>query len=329
MVAKKLGTTHTVFPISNDEIFANLFLALDYIDEPFADSSALAVYVLSERTRQKVTVALSGDGGDELFAGYNKHKAEWNARKKTFLNFVLHGGKPLWACLPQSRHSRVTNLFRQLNRYSAALHLTASERYWRWCTFNSQKQAVALLKNKSLINETEIESRKAFVLDMVKENGDMNDVLFADMQLVLPGDMLTKVDLMSMANSLEVRVPLLDYNVVNYAFSLPADYKISGGETKKIFKDAFKDDLPAEIFTRRKQGFEVPLLKWMRTGLRSLIENDLLGKDFIQAQNIFEYSEIEKLKQKIFSPNPGDVHASIWGLLVFQYWYKKYFLVNA
>jgi len=324
LVAKKFETNHTVFSVSNDEMFANIFSILDYIDEPFADSSAIAVYILSQKTREKVTVALSGDGGDELFAGYNKHKAELRARQKNLLNFLMRAGLPFFKMLPKSRHSKFGNLFRQLSRYSEGLQLSASERYWRWCSFSSQTEAVGLLKSKSTVDEVELESGKRFVLDSVKENGDLNDILFADTQMVLPNDMLTKVDFMSMANSLEVRVPLLDYTVVDFAFSLPVCYKIDSTAGKKILKDAFRNELPDELFHRSKHGFEVPLLKWMQTGLRSLIENELLEKEFIEQQNIFDVTEIEKVKQKLFSNDPGDVHATLWGLLVFQYWYKKY-----
>ena len=106
LVAKKFKTNHTVFSVSNDEMFANIFSILDYIDEPFADSSAIAVYILSQKTKEKVTVALSGDGGDELFAGYNKHKAELRARQKNLLNFSMKTGLPFFEMLPKSRHSR-------------------------------------------------------------------------------------------------------------------------------------------------------------------------------------------------------------------------------
>lgn len=326
LVAKKFGTNHTVFSVSNDEMFANIFSILDYIDEPFADSSAIAVYILSQKTREKVTVSLSGDGGDELFAGYNKHKAEQRAREKNVLNFVMRSGLPLFKMFPKSRHSKFGNLFRQAQRYSEGLQLSSAERYWRWCSFNSQADAVGLLKNKNLISDTELENRKQFVLEAVKDNGDLNDVLFADTQMVLTNDMLTKVDFMSMANSLEVRVPLLDYTVVDFAFSLPVSYKVDATVGKRILKDAFRNELPQELFNRPKHGFEVPLLKWMRTGLRSLIEEDLLEKNFVEQQNIFDWNEIEKVKQKLFSNNPEDVHATLWGLLVFQYWYKKYFI---
>jgi len=324
LVAKKFGTNHTVFSVSNDDMFSNIFSILDYIDEPFADSSAIAVYILSQKTREKVTVALSGDGGDELFGGYNKHKAELRARQKNLLNYALQAGLPFFKLLPKSRHSKFGNLFRQLQRYSEGLQLSSAERYWRWCSFNSQSAVASLLGNKNLFSETELEKRNQFVLNAVKEDGDLNDVLFADTQMVLPNDMLTKVDFMSMANSLEVRVPLLDYTIVDFAFSLPVSFKTDSATGKKILKDAFRKDLPEELFNRTKHGFEVPLLKWLQTDLRSLLENDLLEKNFIQQQNIFDWNEIEKLKQKLFSNNPEDVHATLWGLLVFQYWYNKH-----
>lgn len=325
LVAKKYNTNHTVFPLTNDEMFGHLFEILDYTDEPFADSSGIAVYILSNRTRKKVTVALSGDGGDELFAGYNKHRAELRARNNNFVNFVLKNSNGILSLFPQSRQSKAMNFFRQLKRYSDGLNLSASDRYWRWCQLASAGEANALLKNKNAFDEKETEARIAFVKNCVSEKGDLNDVLFADTQMVLPNDMLTKVDYYSMANSLEVRVPLLDYTVVNYAFSLPVSYKIEKGNGKKILKDAFREDLPKELFNRPKHGFEVPLLGWLRTGLRSLIENDLLGKKFVAEQNIFAVDETEKLKQQLFSSSPGDAHARIWALLVFQYWYKKYF----
>ena len=324
LVAKKFKTQHTVFSISNDEMFSNIFDILDYIDEPFADSSAIAVYILTKKTRERVTVSLSGDGGDELFAGYNKHKAELRARNNSLLNGILSAGLPVFKMLPKSRHSKVGNLFRQLERYSEGLRLSKSERYWRWCTFNTQDYALSLLRGNCITDSADIESRKKFVLDAVTENGELNDILFADTQMVLPNDMLTKVDLMSMANSLEVRVPLLDYTVVDFAFSLPVSYKIDSSVGKKILKDAFRSELPDELFTRPKHGFEVPLLKWMKTGLNSLINEELLSEKFIEQQGIFETVQIQKLKQKLFSSDPGDAHATVWGLLVFQYWYRKY-----
>jgi len=142
---------------------------------------------------------------------------------------------------------------------------------------------------------------------------------------VLPNDMLTKVDLMSMANSLEVRVPFLDHNVVEYVFSLPDDDKINRKIRKRILQDTFKDTLPTELYNRPKKGFEVPLLKWFQNEMKGLIMDDLLADKFIEQQNIFDLRAIQKIKKRLFSNNPGDVHAQVWALIVFQSWWKKYF----
>jgi len=136
--------------------------------------------------------------------------------------------------------------------------------------------------------------------------------------------MLVKVDLMSMANSIEVRVPYLDHELVNFMFSLPYQYKINNRKRKIILLETFGHLLPDQLLNRSKHGFEVPLLKWFRTDLKNLIENDLLSETFIKEQKIFNYNEILKLKNKLFSSNPDESVARIYGLIVFQYWYKKY-----
>jgi asparagine synthase (glutamine-hydrolysing) len=137
--------------------------------------------------------------------------------------------------------------------------------------------------------------------------------------------MLTKVDLMSMANSLEVRTPFLDHTVVDFVSNLPASYKINSTTKKKILKDTFSHLLPQELIDRPKHGFEVPLLDWFKNDLWQLIDNDLLKESFIEEQGIFNYSEIKKLKSNLFSNNPEDSPAKIWALIVFQNWWKKYF----
>ena len=136
--------------------------------------------------------------------------------------------------------------------------------------------------------------------------------------------MLKKVDSMSMANSLEVRTPYLDHNLVDFVFSLPADFKINSKTRKKILIDTYQKDLPDEIIGRPKQGFEVPLLGWFQQGFRTTIEQDLLNGQFIKEQGIFNHDAIEKLKLKLFSSNPGDSPSTVWALVVFQYWWKKY-----
>jgi asparagine synthase (glutamine-hydrolysing) len=327
LVSKKIKTNHTVFSLSNNDLFENLFDILDYIDEPFADSSAIAVYILSKYTRQKVTVALSGDGADEMFGGYNKHAAEYKVRNAGVINKLIKIGSPLFESVPKSRNSKFSNLSRQLSRYAEGLNLSPQNRYWRWCAFENEAVAMNLFSEKSAneVNKQEYELLKKHFTDLIQGEKDLNDLLYTDMHLVLPNDMLQKVDLMSMANALEVRVPFLDHEVVDYAFSLPSEYKIDRRHRKKIVIDAFKNDLPEEIFTRPKHGFEVPLLKWFCNELNDLIFNNLLSEKFISEQNIFNPKAISLLKNRLMSSSPGDAQAQVWALLVFQYWWKKYY----
>ncbi len=325
MVAKHFNTQHTVFSLTNDEMYRHLHSILDYTDEPFADSSAIAVYMLSKETRKHATVALSGDGADELLGGYNKHAAFYRALHPGYKENVAASLGPLWGLLPKSRHAPFSNKVRQLNRYAQGAKLSSQERYWKWAGFAKASEAEKMLSEQSRLKfiEQDYESRKKDLLQTLPQCESMNDILLTDVRMVLPNDMLTKVDLMSMANSLEVRVPFLDYEVVNFLFSLPSHYKIDGVMRKKILQDAFRNILPPELYNRPKKGFEVPLLKWLRKEMKSMIKDDLLSERFIKEQGIFEYSEIKKLKRKLFSFNPGDVHARIWGLVVFQWWWKK------
>lgn len=326
LVAKQYQTNHTVFSLTNNDFLEHLYNVLDYIDEPFADSSAIPEYILCHYTRKHVTVALSGDGGDEVFAGYNKHAAEWKVRRQSFTNSLVKAGAPLWKILPHSRNNKTTNLFRQLHRFAEGAQLSVKDRYWRWAAFNTQDKAGRLL-NASALARVDIplmEKERQLLLQHLGSN-DFNEVLLTDMNLVLLSDMLVKVDLMSMANSLEVRSPFLDNKVVDFAFSLPSDYKIDGSMKKKIVQDAFRSMLPEAIYNRPKHGFEIPLLDWFRKELWGLINDDLLKKEFIAQQGVFNVSAIEQLKKKLHSGNPEDSHATIWALIVFQYWWKKYF----
>lgn len=325
-VARKFNTHHTVFSLSNLDLYDHLFDILDYLDEPFADSSAIPVYILSKHTRKTATVALSGDGADELFSGYNKHQAAFKALQGGTVASMVKSLLPLWNALPKSRNNPLTNKVRQFQRFAIGMNLSERERYWRWAALATDFEAMSILtlEAREKVNTEEFNQRKHNILTHFNGKGNLNDVLYTDMHMVLTNDMLTKVDSMSMANSLEVRVPFLDHHVVNYAFSLPEESKINSQMKKRILQDAFRDILPRELYRRPKHGFEVPLLKWFRNELRSLIENDLLAENFINNQRVFDYAGIRALKEQLFSKNPGDVHARIWALVVFQSWWKKY-----
>jgi asparagine synthase (glutamine-hydrolysing) len=326
LVAQKYKTNHTVFSLTNNDLYDHIFDVLNYIDEPFADSSALAVNILARRTREKVTVALSGDGADELFAGYNKHMGDYRVRQGGWKAEAVHALSPLWEILPKSRNSAMGNRVRQFQRFAKGMSLSNKDRYWQLATFTDEKDAKKLFKKSvaKMVGKKLYAKRRKKILEHIHQDGDINEVLYTDMHLVLENDMLTKVDLMSMANSLEVRTPFLDYKVVDFAFSLPESSKIDLKMKKKIVQDAFRPLLPEELYKRPKHGFEVPLLKWFRNELKPLITDELLSDQFIEEQGLFSVDEIRSLKAKLFSNNPEDIHARIWGLIVFQHWWKKW-----
>jgi len=326
LVAKKYNTRHTVFSLSNNDFLEHVHDVLDYLDEPYADSSAIPSYILCRHTRGQVTVSLSGDGGDEVFSGYNKHAAEWQIRQPSIRNSMVRAGLPLWSALPKGHHNKLTNLFRQLHRFAEGAQLSVAERYWRWASMTAEGAAMALLApqvRQSLAGER-IAAEKRHMLRHL-DGTDFNEVLLTDMELVLTGDMLVKVDMMSMANSLEVRCPFLDYKVVDFAFGLPEAYKIDGKMKKKILQDAFRSMLPPELYNRPKHGFEIPLLGWMRRELWGLINDDLLSDRFVREQGIFDAGAVAAVKQRLHSRNPGNSHGVLWALIVFQHWWKRYY----
>lgn len=330
-VADKIGSEHRVFSLSNHDLYDSLLNTLDYLDEPFADSSALAVNLLCERTSEYVKVALSGDGADELFSGYNKHAAEFRIRNPHIGDKLLPLAGHALSFMPKSRNSRLGNFGRQLDKFIKGRRLSKTERYWLWASIQSEEEANYFIKEGPQVRQQRI-SDEAFVYKKLKEQwlkpitkqGNLNEVLITDQSLVLANDMLRKVDSMSMAHSLEVRTPFLDHRLVEFVNKLPVEYKINQGMRKRILQDAFKNDLPSELYNRPKKGFEVPLLQWFRTELRGLIEDELLNDEFIEAQGIFNQDAVSKLKTRLFSKNPNDAAASVWIMIVFQYWWKKY-----
>lgn len=326
LVAKHFKTKHTVFTLSNEDLLRHVDAILDYIDEPFADSSAINVFILSKETRKHATVALSGDGADELLAGYNKHEAFERMIHRGWKEHLLSLSGPLWRVLPQSRNNAMANRIRQASRFAAGAALAIPERYWMWATFTGTEESVRMLAPalREKLSPDEFADRKADLLKPVFAGDSINHVLLNDMNLVLANDMLVKADSMSMANGLEIRSPFLDHELVNFAFSLPGNFKIRGNRRKRILQDAFREMLPRQLYNRPKKGFEVPLLKWFRNEMKSVILDDVLSQKRIEEQGLFDYREIAKLTDKLFSNSPGDVHARIWGLIVFQRWHQKY-----
>lgn len=319
-VAEKFNTDHTVFSLSRNELLEHVDDAVAYLDDPFADSSALPVFILSKKTREHVTVSLSGDGADEIFSGYNKHAAWQKAASGGMLNSLVKMGGPLFQLMPKSRSGKLGNLFRQLLRFSKMLKLSPAERYWFLATFQQHEAVTQLLTAD--YNQWNSQIKDEYLSNLDEKS--FNHFLLTDSKLVLPNDMLTKVDLMSMANHLEVRVPFLDHRVVEFANSLPAAYKIDGGIRKRVLQEAFREILPDELYNRPKKGFEVPLLSWFNNELKYTLEKEVFNRDLLESQGIFQWDTIAAMQKKLTSFDPGDVHAKIWAVFVFQRWYEKY-----
>lgn len=315
-VATQIKSDHTVIKLSNDDLLSEFSDALDYFDEPFADSSALNMYILSKHTKKNVTVALSGDGADELFSGYNKHQALYQAEERSFKNTIIKNGGFVADWLPRSRDSKLGNLGRKLKKFSDGLQLSSEQRYLLWASFMQNETADRLTASKF-----KIRSGMEYLSESVK---GFNQYLYNDFKLVLEGDMLRKVDAMSMANSLEVRTPFLDVELVDYVFGLPPSFKIDGSGRKKILKDAFFKELPSEIFNRGKQGFEVPLKQWFLKELKSVLDEKVFNKELIEEQGMLNWEVLTDLKKQLYSGSSEDAVYNVWAVLCFQNWYMNY-----
>ncbi|PLX02986.1 MAG: asparagine synthase (glutamine-hydrolyzing) [Marinilabiliales bacterium] len=318
LVAKRFNTKHTVFSLSNKDLFEHIFDILDHFDEPFADSSAIPVYILSKHAQKNMTVALSGDGADEMFAGYNKHAAHFQASQKSLTNSAIKRLAKISNRLPQSRNSNFSNKIRQISRYAQGIHLSQKERYWKWCSVMDDVMASEIIHNK-IDKQTYNDFRQPLISAI--NSDDINEILLSDLNMVLPYDMLMKVDLMSMAHSLEVRTPFLDHRIVEFAMSLPGEFKTNGKAKKMILHETFREFLPKELYNRPKHGFEVPLLKWFRNELQTLVKSTLIENPV----SILNKDVLNKLYKKLNSSNPGDSTANIWAVLTFSHWYRKYF----
>ncbi|MFT7546082.1 MAG: asparagine synthase (glutamine-hydrolyzing) [Gammaproteobacteria bacterium] len=319
MVAKKAGTNHNLILLEENDLLECIDDFLLAIDEPFADSSALAYFLLSKHTRKKVTVALSGDGADELLAGYNKYVALEKSFGNGFGNFAIKNLGPLFKFIPSSRSSKFGNKARQLSKYSNGLNMSDFDRYWSWCGFTPEEEVRKLINKK--VDFSKIDEMKNSFLTK-KERYSINEILLADQNLVMCNDMLFKADKMSMANSLEVRVPFLDHNVVEFVRSLPEKYKLHNGNSKYILREAFRDDLPQEILERPKKGFEVPLESWFNGPLKEkLLAN--LSEELIVEQDLFDPIYISSIRSKIMKNDIGEIIHLLWALFVFQsFWLR-------
>jgi asparagine synthase (glutamine-hydrolysing) len=321
-VAEQYGTDHHEFTVQQ-HVKENLEKIVSYFDEPFADPSLVPTYYVSQLARQKVTVAIAGDGGDEVFAGYQKYVTDdiENKLRSVFPSFIrksmLPGLAKLFSRFSHPVFRKGASLFTSLSHDPAmGFYVTNSQitdGMWNRISTEETRQAVGNYHPSTLTIDN---------YNRCDGSDHLAKILYTDMKTYLPGGILVKVDRMSMANSLEVRAPILDYHLIEFAAKLPSELKYNKGEKKYLLKEAFKDDLTDDILYRKKMGFSVPLAEWLRGEIKELTETTLFEASN-GISNYFDMQAIRKIWQQHQSEKI-DHSIVLWSLLMFQMWWNQY-----
>ncbi|MBI1248564.1 asparagine synthase (glutamine-hydrolyzing) [bacterium] len=321
-VAEFLGTEHHEFQVTPDAVKMLPKLIYHY-DEPFADSSAIPTWYVSERTREHVTVALSGDGGDEMFAGYDRYRAVRLAAIIDMLGPVGRLGSRIGMKVLPSGGSQKSKL-RRARRFAEAIAMTPARRYLDWISIFNEKRRGELYEDEFV---AQLPGADPYVfLDTAWKRSGRRDALtaasLADLTTYLPCDLNTKVDIASMAHGLECRQPFLDYRLAEFSIGLPSKWKWRLGRGKFLLKDAFGQQLPKAIWKRRKMGFGVPLNTWFREDLRDLLHDTLLSEQAL-GRGYFRPDAVKSLLEE-HDQNRFDHSARLWALLVLELWHREW-----
>jgi asparagine synthase (glutamine-hydrolysing) len=319
-VAERFGTDHREFVVEPDALSIMPRLARHY-GEPYADPSAIPSFYLAELTRQDVTVALNGDGGDESFAGYSRYRAN------RMLHWLHSQSPPLRALGSAARRipegSRDNSAKARVRRIAGTVGMAPVDRYASWMSpFPSERRA-GLLTPEFAAATGDCDAIGGIRSAWASSGGeDLLDVMLdVDVQTYLPDDLLVKIDVATMAYSLEARSPLLDQEVMELAASLPASHKLHRGVTKRVLKEAFRGTLPDQILDRPKKGFGVPLRHWFRDELRDLPREQLLDPEAL-ARGWFRPEAVERLIDE-HRDGRADHSLRLWTLLQLETWHRE------
>jgi len=322
-VAEHIGAEHHEFIVRPNaiEILPKL---VEHYGEPYADSSAIATYYVAKETRKHVTVALNGDGGDESFAGYERYFAMRLAEKYHKIPALLRKNLIETAvnAFPTSEIKR--SRARDLKRFVRAASLPKVERYFRWVSA-IDRQSKDDLYTTDFKNTVEKFDSAQFLeqwFDKTNGSGIVDATMFTDQQTYLPNDLLVKVDIASMANSLEARSPFLDHKVIEFAASLPENIKLRGTETKYLLKKAASRIVPPEVLYRKKMGFGVPLTHWFRGELKDFLREHLLSEKFAK-RGIIKSEVVTKLVDEHTNGERDHVW-QLWTLLMLELWFQRF-----
>jgi asparagine synthase (glutamine-hydrolysing) len=316
-VATRYGTDHYELVVKPNALDVLPKLAWHF-DEPFADSSAIPTYYVSKITREHVTVALSGDGGDENFAGYRRY-ARAAQLHETLDRGTGRLARPLLALagrmLPREAPGRA---------YAGLLGASAVERYLRLVTYE-RRDTVRRLLSDDLASAVRAAGDPA-AFHRLAADGSSPDYVSAlqhiDIHTYLPDDILSKVDRTSMAVSLEARVPLLDHVLMEFVATIPSSFKLRNGVGKHLLKRAMSRSLPAEILSRTKMGFGVPLGTWLSGELRDMTRDILLSPSARQ-RGVFRTGEVERVL-RVHDSGRRDCSARLWALVCFELWMRHW-----
>src|SRR4051812_33550224 len=323
-VAKFLGTDHHEERLSVD-LAANLVGEIGaWMDEPFSDPSLVPTYLLSRFTRKHVTVALGGDGGDELFAGYQMYPAHNLARAYARVPRILRRAlvEPLVRRLPVKTKNLSFDF--KARRFVSGMNYDEVARHHVWFgSFTPEEQEQLLTEGTRAASDGDIyQGARRLLAEECDADNTVERMQSLDTQLYLAEDILTKVDRASMAVSLEVRAPFLDPRVAEYAASLPIEYKLKGRATKYILKKAVTDLLPPFVTERGKKGFGVPVAEWLKGRLRPLAR-DLLSPERIQRAGLFDAAYVQRLQDE-HERGQANHRKLLWTLLMFELWHESF-----
>lgn len=322
-VAEHVGTEHHEFIVRPDALDV-LPTLVEHYGEPFADSSAIPTYYVARETRKHVTVALNGDGGDESFAGYERYAAMQLAERYRKVPEIMRESviKQLVGLLPSSelRRGRV----RDVKRFLESASLGPVERYLQWMSVLSRKKK-AELYTAEMLNETRnFDSARWLSPWFARANGAgvVDASLLADTMTYLPNDLLVKVDIASMAVSLEARSPFLDHHVVEFAASLPENLKLRGLTTKYLLKRVLKKLVPVENLNRRKMGFGVPIGHWFRGRMQKFLAEVLLSEKAL-SRGLFRRKAVRRMYE-LHTRGEHDYAPQLWTLLMLELWFQRF-----
>ena len=324
-IAKLWKTDHHEFIVEPNALEILPMLVRHY-GEPYADSSAVPTYYVSKLTREKVTVALNGDGGDESFAGYERYLGNRLADRVQSIPGSSLTARALSAMLPDSINPK--NRLRNIKRFLSVASQPVGQRYGRWVGFFTEEAKHQLYRGelRALLNQHRPVEWLEQMFAEISGLDPVDATMAVDVQSYLPYDLLVKVDITSMANSLEARSPFLDHEVMEFAARLPVNLKLRGKEAKYLLKRAFSDLLPSENVNRRKMGFGVPVGQWFRGPLRELLCDSLLGQDS-RVHEYFNPAVIEKLITPHLQ-SQADNSFLLWNLLMLEMWMREFVSVK-